>query len=63
METENDKPVKDQPQAASAGLDASRRHAMLKMAAYTAPVMLAMLTSEKAMAVSPVTWTWKPPVE
>jgi hypothetical protein len=32
--------------------DASRRQAILKMAAYTAPVMLAVLTSEKAMAGS-----------
>jgi len=27
---------------------------MMKMAAYTAPMLLAVLTSEKAMAVSPV---------
>ena len=33
-------------------LDTSRRDAMLKMAAYTAPVLLMALTSEKAMAVS-----------
>jgi hypothetical protein len=32
--------------------DASRRQAMLKMAAYTAPAMLAVLTCEKAMAAS-----------
>lgn len=38
--------------------DASRRQAILKMAGYTAPIMLAMLTSEKAPAAS----TWKPPV-
>jgi hypothetical protein len=30
----------------------SRRKAMLKMAAYTAPVLLMTLTSEKAVAVS-----------
>jgi hypothetical protein len=35
--------------------DASRRQAIMKMAAYTAPIMLAMLTSEKAPAAS--TWT------
>jgi hypothetical protein len=33
-------------------VDSSRREAMLKMAAYTAPVLLMTLTSEKAMAVS-----------
>jgi hypothetical protein len=53
MEKENGGPIKDQGQTADADLDASRRQAILKMAAYTAPVMLAMLTSEKAMAVSP----------
>ena len=53
MEQKKDGPIKDQAQAADASLDASRREAILKMAAYTAPVMLAMLTSEKAMAVSP----------
>jgi hypothetical protein len=37
---------------APATSDASRRQAILKMAAYTAPVMLAVLTSEKAMAIS-----------
>jgi hypothetical protein len=40
--------------------DTSRREAILRMAAYTAPAMLAVLTSEKAMAVSPI---WTPPVE
>jgi hypothetical protein len=34
----------------------SRREAILKMAKYTAPVMLGMLVSEKAMAHSS-TWT------
>jgi hypothetical protein len=32
--------------------DQSRREAIIRMAAYTTPVMLAMLTSEKAIAVS-----------
>jgi hypothetical protein len=31
---------------------ASRRKAMMKMAAYTAPVLLTVLTSQKAVAVS-----------
>jgi hypothetical protein len=31
---------------------ASRRKAMMKMAAYTAPVLLTVLTSQKALAVS-----------
>jgi hypothetical protein len=47
-------------QTPDASRDASRREAILKMAAYTAPAMLAMLTSEKAMAVSPTTWTPPP---
>jgi hypothetical protein len=33
-------------------VDEARREAMLRLAKYTAPVMLAMLVSEKAMAVS-----------
>jgi hypothetical protein len=42
---------------------ASRRQAMMKMAAYTAPVLLMVLTSEKAMAVSTVDClpAWSPP--
>jgi len=40
--------------------DQSRREAILRMAAYTAPVMLAVLTSEKAMATS-TGWTSSPP--
>lgn len=32
--------------------DQSRRQAIAKMAAYTAPVMLGMLVSEKALATS-----------
>jgi hypothetical protein len=43
---------------------ASRRQAIRKFAAYTAPVLLAVLTSEKAMAVSVVDCLpprWSPP--
>jgi hypothetical protein len=42
---------------ASDDVNKSRREAMLKMAKYTAPAMLGMLVSEKAMAHSS---TWVP---
>jgi hypothetical protein len=38
-----------------------RRQAMLRFAAYTAPVMLAMLTSENAMAASTSSGPLSPP--
>jgi hypothetical protein len=55
---EPDKPIEATP----ADLDQTRREAMLRMAKYTAPVMLGMLVSEKAMAAStppspPPYWT------
>jgi hypothetical protein len=34
------------------GIDESRREAMLRLAKYTAPVMLAVLLSEKAVGAS-----------
>jgi hypothetical protein len=49
---QNSEPRQDNAPAeeTAEGVSQSRREAMLRMAKYTAPVMLGMLVSEKAMA-------------
>jgi hypothetical protein len=61
MPTEDKKEDTTNEQEQAKSVDAGRRDAMLKMAAYTAPALLMTLTSEKAMAVSVYTPPPKPP--